>query len=252
MVVPRVSQVRDFGPGRPRGSSLKARARCLARGVCLFELPSYLVDRPSEVTRATSGRRAAVREDFPFPRGRLRPRASNDQFFFTGRVCEMSEASGGATAMDTLERKFAIPEKSGDAGEADSPEQSGVQTPKHEYQSGFKRLRPKGWEEVEGSEHGTGSGEDDELPGTSAGSIEATPDEVRYLQNRTKSACSQLADIIVELRRERCARRPRPTHARIFQKTSSKPRRAPRALFKIWIPRVTAPGSTLRLTRSPF
>ena len=162
--------------------------------MCLFELPSYLVDRPSEVTRATSGRRAAVREDFPFPRGRLRPRASNDQFFFTGRVCEMSEASGGATAMDTLERKFAIPEKSGDAGEADSPEQSGVQTPKHEYQSGFKRLRPKGWEEVEGSEHGTGSGEDDELPGTSAGSIEATPDEVRYLQNRTKSACSQLAD----------------------------------------------------------
>ena len=191
---------------------MKARARCLARGVCLFELPSYLVDRPSEVTRATSGRRAAVREDFPFPRGRLRPRASNDQFFFTGRVCEMSEASGGATAMDTLERKFAIPEKSGDAGEADSPEQSGVQTPKHEYQSGFKRLRPKGWDEVEGSEHGTGSGEDDELPGTSAGSIEATPDEVRYLQNRTKSACSQLADIIVELRRERCALAPaRPT-----------------------------------------
>jgi hypothetical protein len=87
-----------------------------------------------------------------------------------------------------------------------------VQTPKHEYQSGFKRLRPKGWEEVEGSEHGTGSGEDDELPGTSAGSIEATPDEVRYLQNRTKSACSQLADIIVELRRERCALAPaRPT-----------------------------------------
>ena len=124
----------------------------------------------------------------------------------------MSEASGGATAMDTLERKFAIPEKSGDAAEADSPEQSGVQTPKHEYQSGFKRLRPKGWEEVEGSEHGTGSGEDDELPGTSAGSIEATPDEVRYLQNRTKSACSQLADIIVELRRERCALAPaRPT-----------------------------------------
>ena len=118
----------------------------------------------------------------------------------------MSEASGGATAMDTLERKFAIPEKSGDAGEADSPEQSGVQTPKHEYQSGFKRLRPTGWEE--GSEHGTGSGEDDELPGTSVGSIEATADEVRYLQNRTKSACSQLADIIVELRRERCALRP--------------------------------------------
>ena len=117
----------------------------------------------------------------------------------------MSEASGGATAMDTLERKFAIPEKSGDAGEADSPEQSGVQTPKHEYQSGFKRLRPTGWEEVEGSEHGTGSGEDDELPGTSVGSIEATADEVRYLQNRTKSACSQLADIIVDAGEDRKA-----------------------------------------------
>ena len=135
----------------------------------------------------------------------------------------MSEASGGATAMDTLERKFAIPEKSGEAGEADSPEQSGVQTPKHEYQSGFKRLRPTGWEEVEGSEHGTGSGEDDELPGTSVGSIEATADEVGYLQNRTKSRApsSRTSSSSSAGRGAPSARRdPCPN----FQKTSSKPR----------------------------
>ena len=119
----------------------------------------------------------------------------------------MSEASGGATAMDTLERKFAIPEKSGDAGEADSPEQSGVQTPKHEYQSGFKRLRPTGWEEVEGPSTEPGRG-GRRAAGHVRGLHRGDRGRVRYLQNRTKSACSQLADIIVELRRERCALRP--------------------------------------------
>ena len=83
------------------------------------------------------------------------------------------------------------------------------------------------------------------------GSIEATADEVRYLQNRTKSACSQLADIIVELRRERCALRPlRPPS--IFSKDQFETQAFFKAETEIQIPLVTAQGSTLRLIRSPF
>ena len=101
--------------------------------------------------------------------------------------------------------KVNIPEKPTEAGgRADSPEQS-ISTPSYETQSGFKRLRTTGWEELEGSEHGESA--DEEAPGTSK--VVATEEEVRQLQERTKSACSQLADVIVQLRRERYARSPR-------------------------------------------
>lgn len=113
---------------------------------------------------------------------------------------EMSDANVGA-AMDTRV-KVNLPEKLTDAGgRADSPEQS-ISTPSFETQSGFKRLRTTGWEEVEGSEQGEPSSID-EAPGTSR--VVATQDEVRQLQERTKSACSQLAEVIIQLRRERCA-----------------------------------------------
>lgn len=121
------------------------------------------------------------------------------------------EADGGDAAMDTRDLKVSIADKDADGDRAGSPEQSGVSTPKYsEYQSsGSKRLRTKdGWEEVEGSEHGAGLGAELDEPGTSQGLLVATPEEVRQLQERTKSACSQLADIIVALRRERCGRDP--------------------------------------------
>ena len=63
----------------------------------------------------------------------------------------MSGADEG-DAMDTRELKVSIPERGGADDRADSPEQSGLSTPKEysEYQSGSKRLRTKdGWEEGE-------------------------------------------------------------------------------------------------------
>ena len=84
-----------------------------------------------------------------------------------------------------------------EAGRSESPEAS-ISTPSYEYQSGFKRLRT-GWEEVVGGSEGQ-SGLDDG-PGTSA--EVATPGEVLELQERTKAACSELADVIIKLRRER-------------------------------------------------
>ena len=109
----------------------------------------------------------------------------------------MSDAEMGA--MDAREYKVNIPEKQADAGgRVDSPEQY-VSTPSYETQSGFKRLRTNGWEDVEGSEQCGGVGAADAAPGTSM--VVATQDEVRHLQERTKLACSQLAEVILQLRR---------------------------------------------------
>ena len=118
---------------------------------------------------------------------------------------EMSDADVGGAGVggDGARVKVNIPEeKLAEAGgRADSPEQS-ISTPSYETQSGFKRLRTTGWEE--GAEHGGKSA--DEAPGTSK--VIATSDEVRQLQERTKRACSQLAEVIIQLRRERCVAVP--------------------------------------------
>jgi hypothetical protein len=118
------------------------------------------------------------------------------------------EDGAGAAAMDAREYKVTIPDgklaADGGGARADSPEQS-ISTPSYETQSGFKRLRTTGcgWEtEVDGgSEHSGASA--DEAPGTSQ--VAAAPEEVLQLQERTKAACSELAEVIIQLRRERCA-----------------------------------------------
>lgn len=106
------------------------------------------------------------------------------------------------TAMDTHDLKLSIPEMNADArSSGDSPE-SGVSTPRYsEHQSGSKRLRTgsDGWEEDSGGPH------PDDEPGTSAGLLVVTPAEARQLTTRTKAACSELADVIVRLTRERYA-----------------------------------------------
>ncbi len=116
------------------------------------------------------------------------------------------------TAMDTHDLKLSIPETSADGARSGSPE-SGVSTPRYsEHQSGSKRLRTKdGWEEVEGgSDPETGGPNRDDEPGTSAGMLNVTPVEVGQLVLRTKAVCSELADVIVRLARERYAHEPPP------------------------------------------
>lgn len=111
------------------------------------------------------------------------------------------------TAMDTHDLKLSIPETSADGARSGSPE-SGVSTPRYsEHQSGSKRLRTKdGWEEVEGgSDPDSGGPNRDDEPGTSVRLLNVTPAEVRQLTLRTKAACSELADVIVRLSRERYA-----------------------------------------------
>ena len=111
------------------------------------------------------------------------------------------------TAMDTHDLKLSIPETSADGARSGSPE-SGVSTPRYsEHQSGSKRLRTKdGWEEVEGgSDPDSGGPNRDDEPGTSAGMLNVSPAEVGQLTLRTKAACSELADVIVRLARERYA-----------------------------------------------
>jgi hypothetical protein len=68
-------------------------------------------------------------------------------------------------------------------------------------------LRTKdGWEEVEGgSDPDSGGPNRDDEPGTSVRLLNVTPAEVRQLTLRTKAACSELADVIVRLSRERYA-----------------------------------------------
>ena len=102
------------------------------------------------------------------------------------------------TEMDTHDLKLSIPETSaGGRSSGDSPE-SGVSTPRYsEHQSGSKRLRTDCSEEDSGGPH------PDDEPGTSAGSLVVTPAEVTQLTMRTKAACSELADVIVRLTRER-------------------------------------------------
>ena len=116
------------------------------------------------------------------------------------------------TAMDTHDLKLSIPETSADGARSGSPE-SGVSTPRYsEHQSGSKRLRTKdGWEEVEGgSDPETGGPNRDDEPGTSAGMLNVNPVEVGQLVLRTKAVCSELADVIVRLARERYAHEPPP------------------------------------------
>ena len=116
------------------------------------------------------------------------------------------------TAMDTHDLKLSIPETSADGARSGSPE-SGVSTPRYsEQQSGSKRLRTKdGWEEVEGgSDPETGGPNRDDEPGTSAGMLNVNPVEVGQLVLRTKAVCSELADVIVRLARERYAHEPPP------------------------------------------
>ena len=67
------------------------------------------------------------------------------------------------TAMDTREYKIAIPDKNAEEdSRADSPEQSGVCTPKNEHSSGFKRLRSWELSSLEGVERADWQGADDE------------------------------------------------------------------------------------------
>ena len=151
--------------------------------------------------------------------------------------------------MDTRELKVSIPERGGADDRADSPEQSGLSTPKEysEYQSGSKRLRTKdGWEE---GEPGAGPGATDDAPGASARLHVAKPEEIRQLQERTKSACAQLADVIVALRRERCAattpRPPRVDLNRVFEPLAA------RAAFEDLTAPGAFPGASARAIPNP-
>ena len=145
---------------------------------------------------------------------RLRSRVRISTVLNRGRVVPMSQATmeDEDTAMDTHDLKLSIPETSADGARSGSPE-SGVSTPRYsEHQSGSKRLRTKdGWEEVEGgSDPETGGPNRDDEPGTSAGMLNVTPVEVGQLVLRTKAVCSELADVIVRLARERYAHEPPP------------------------------------------
>ena len=140
---------------------------------------------------------------------RLRSRVRISTVLNRGRVVPMSQATmeDEDTAMDTHDLKLSIPETSADGARSGSPE-SGVSTPRYsEHQSGSKRLRTKdGWEEAEGgSDPDSGGPNRDDEPGTSAGLLNVSPAEVGQLTLRTKAACSELADVIVRLARERYA-----------------------------------------------
>ena len=130
------------------------------------------------------------------------------------------------TAMDTHDLKLSIPESSADGARSGSPE-SGVSTPRYsEQQSGSKRLRTKdGWEEVEGgSDPDSGGPNRDDEPGTSAGMLNVSPAEVGLLMLRTKTACSELADVIVRLERERYAHERPPRFAILNRVLFPRPR----------------------------
>ena len=111
------------------------------------------------------------------------------------------------TAMDTQDLKLSIPETSADGARSGSPE-SGVSTPRYsEHQSrvqalAHQRRLEKRWR---GSDPDSGGPNRDDEPGTSARLLNVTPAEVRQLTLRTKAACSELADVIVRLSRERYA-----------------------------------------------